>query len=123
MLAWLIGCALAGDVAEIDVAALHTLREEKTAHTLLDVRKEEEVATVRVPGITHIPLDQLPERTDELDKALPVYVICHSGFRSAKATKLLTEQGFTATNVAGGTAGWEKAGYPVERGTAVPKEE
>lgn len=116
MLSWLIALVSAADVAEIDVTALHARIEAKEAHVLLDVRTEKEILEVRVPGIVHIPLDELPTRFSEIDKETPVLVICHSGRRSAKATSILTEQGYTATNVAGGTAAWVEAGYSVERG-------
>ncbi|HJN74254.1 MAG TPA: rhodanese-like domain-containing protein [Myxococcota bacterium] len=116
MLSWLIAVAAAADIAEIDIATLQAKREAGEIAVLLDVRTEKEIIEVRVPGIVHIPLDQLPKRLDELDKETPVHVICHSGGRSAKATELLGAEGFTATNVAGGTAAWVAAGYAVERG-------
>ena len=116
MLSWLVSLVAAGEFTEIDVAALNTKREAGEVPVLLDVRSDREVAEIRVPGVVHIPLDQLPERLDELDKEKPVHVICHSGGRSARASSLLADQGYTAINVAGGTSAWAKAGYPTEAG-------
>lgn len=69
---------------------------------LLDVREPAEVAASTLPNAFHIPLGQLADRLDELDPAIPVAVICRSGGRSAKATQLLLQVGYTAANVAGG---------------------
>jgi len=43
-------------------------------------------------------------------------VYCHSGTRSARASKLLAKHGFTnIENVVGGIEAWKDAGYPVEK--------
>jgi len=44
-------------------------------------------------------------------------VICQSGARGAKACQRLQDAGVTKVyNIEGGTAAWEKAGLPIERG-------
>lgn len=82
--------------------------DRKDRFTLLDVRESHELDIARIPGaaVTHIPLGQLPQRLAELDKALPVAVLCRSGARSAQATHFLRRQGFDASNVAGGILAW-----------------
>jgi hydroxyacylglutathione hydrolase len=68
-----------------------------------------------VPGAKHIPLDSLPQRTDEVERRGPLAVICASGYRSSIAASILMREGFTdVMNVTGGTSGWTRAGYPVE---------
>jgi len=84
--------------------------------TVLDVRTAEEVAEVRVPGVVHVPLDELPDRIDDVPEASPLYVICRSGARSARACEFLGGAGRTAVNVAGGTLAWVESGRDVERG-------
>ena len=50
--------------------------------TLLDTRTVGEYSRGHIDGFTNIPVDELRERLDELDKNKPVYVICQSGLRS-----------------------------------------
>ena len=45
-----------------------------------------------------------------LDKQRPVAIYCRSGRRSARAASLLTEQGYTVTNLGGGVMAWQDAG-------------
>ena len=70
--------------------------------TLLDVRTPAEYARGHVEGFVNIPVDELREHIDELEKMKPVYVICQSGLRSYIACRILTGNGFDAYNFAGG---------------------
>lgn len=70
--------------------------------TLLDVRTPAEYAKGHVEGFVNIPVDELREHIDELEKTKPVYVICQSGLRSYIACRILTGNGFDAYNFAGG---------------------
>lgn len=70
--------------------------------TLLDVRTAEEFATGNINGFVNIPVDELRERAEELDKDKPVYVICQSGLRSYIAARILAGRGFEVYNFAGG---------------------
>jgi rhodanese-related sulfurtransferase len=86
--------------------------------TVVDVRETNEYVGGHVPGAVHMPMGQLPGRVDELDMGAPVYVVCASGNRSAAMTDFLTRTGFTAYNVAGGTADWTRSGRDVVTGTS-----
>lgn len=70
--------------------------------TLLDVRTPAEYARGHVEGFVNIPVDELREHIDELEKTKPIYVICQSGLRSYIACRILTGNGFDAYNFAGG---------------------
>ena len=70
--------------------------------TLLDTRTPMEYSKGHVKGFINIPVDELRERIDELDKSKPVYVICQSGLRSYIASRILMGNGFDAYNFAGG---------------------
>ena len=91
---------------------IHQVRERLHQVQLVDVREDSEVAQGRIPGARHIPLGQLGGRLAELDRQQPVIAICRSGNRSAKATELLTEAGFTCDNMVGGMLAWQAAGLP-----------
>ena len=73
---------------------------------VLDVREESEYETVNLGG-TLIPLVDLPERMDELAKDAVIVVHCRAGWRGAKATQLLRDNGFDdAWNVNGALVAW-----------------
>ncbi|MCS0499086.1 rhodanese-like domain-containing protein [Protaetiibacter mangrovi] len=83
---------------------------------IVDVRQPDEYAAAHVSGAQLIPLGELPARLDELPADRTLYVICHSGGRSAQATAFLEAQGIDAVNVIGGILGWHGAGLPIEQG-------
>lgn len=70
--------------------------------TLLDVRTPTERAAGHIEGFIHIPLDELRNRVDELDRNKPVYIHCHSGLRSYLACRMLSGLGFDCYNLSGG---------------------
>jgi len=75
---------------------------------LLDVRNPNEVAIASIPGTDKvIPVDQLPERLNELDTSLEMVVYCRSGVRSGRAVDLLKSAGFRKLkNMVGGILRW-----------------
>ncbi len=75
---------------------------------LLDVRNPYEVAIASIPGTDKlIPIDQLPERINELDPSREMVVYCRSGARSGRAVELLKSVGFRKVkNLVGGILRW-----------------
>jgi len=69
---------------------------------LLDVREAMELSVESVDGATHIPLGQLRGRLDELPKDREIMVVCRSGQRAHYATRVLLQNDFAASVVAGG---------------------
>jgi rhodanese-related sulfurtransferase len=87
---------------------------------LLDVRTPAEHAAIHVAGTLLLPLDKLNVvaflrnrgRTD-----IPLFVVCQSGSRAAKAIEEFRRAGFEGcVQVEGGIEAWVEAGLPVERG-------
>ena len=72
---------------------------------LVDVRTPEEFVLGTLPGAVSIPVDQLRERVDELEKR-DIVVTCQVGQRGHVATLLLNELGFHAKNLDGGYRTW-----------------
>lgn len=70
--------------------------------TLLDTRTKGEYAHSHAQGFINIPVDELRERIDELDKSKPVYVMCQSGLRSYIACRILSQEGYDCYNFSGG---------------------
>lgn len=77
----------------LDLEDLGKLFKEGATIQLIDVRTEEEYANYCLPHIKskNIPLDELMDRTQELDRNNPIYILCQSGKRSAIAVKQLEE--------------------------------
>jgi rhodanese-related sulfurtransferase len=80
---------------------------------VLDVREDDEWQAGHIEGALHIPLPQLPARTDEVASAAQVLCVCKGGGRSARATMLLRRSGVEAVNLDGGMHGWAAAGHPM----------
>ncbi|RFA35968.1 rhodanese [Virgibacillus dokdonensis] len=75
---------------------------------IIDVREDDEVALGKVPGARHIPLGDVANRVQELNKDEHYYVICRSGGRSATACQILEENNIDCTNIAGGMLAWDE---------------
>ena len=75
--------------------------------SLVDVREVEEFQTLHLEGARNLPLSQLADTYEQLDKDQLYYVICKSGIRSARACQFLVEQGYEVINVQGGMTAFE----------------
>ncbi len=104
------GAAPAAAPQEIPAVTVEELKQRLDRGddiVVLDVREPHEVDIVRIDGTTVIPLGDLPNRLDELDRSRDMLVHCKMGGRSAKAVALLREKGFDrAYNVTGGILAW-----------------
>lgn len=69
---------------------------------MLDVRTEREYDMGHIDGAVHIPLEELRDRLDELDKSKSLYINCRSGQRSYIACRMLSQLGYDCYNLAGG---------------------
>lgn len=70
---------------------------------LLDVREPHEWEQQHLEQFTLIPMQQIPERIDELDHEKKIYVMCAHGVRSANVTEYLQKHGFQrAISIEGG---------------------
>jgi rhodanese-related sulfurtransferase len=80
--------------------------------TLLDCRLEKEKNIAKIAGSVFIPMQELPDRVDELDDYLDrkLVVFCHAGVRSMKVAMFLRERGFEDVwSMAGGIDLWSQA--------------
>ena len=85
-----------------------------TAHFLLDVRTPEEFATGHIHGAVNIPIDVLGNHLSEVPTDQPIVVYCRSGNRSAQASQILAQAGYTNIYDMGGLNDWTAQGFPVE---------
>lgn len=67
--------------------------------TIVDVRTAPEFAEGHVEGSLNIPLQEVPERVDELNNLKkPLVLCCASGNRSGQAANYLSQQGIECVN-------------------------
>lgn len=72
----------------------------------IDVRTPGEYKGNHIRQFKNIPLHQLNQKLASLSKEKEVVVICQSGMRSNKASKMLKQAGFNVINVKGGMSAW-----------------
>ena len=91
-----------------------TVTEVPNNAQLIDVREPDEFANVHATGAVNVPLSEFVTRAGEIDADRDIYLICHSGGRSAQAAEYLEQaRGWdNVINVAGGTSAWVQAGLP-----------
>jgi rhodanese-related sulfurtransferase len=86
---------------------------------LLDVREPNEFAGGRIEGALNVPVREVPKSLAKLpqDKNTQIVVVCASAVRSGYVAEALSFKGYTNVKhlAAGYVAGWEKAGYPVQK--------
>lgn len=70
--------------------------------TILDVRSDEEYITGNIEGSINIPLENLREKINELDKNKRIYIYCLSGLKSYIACRTLQSNGYECYNLSGG---------------------
>lgn len=76
---------------------------------IVDVRNQGETAEGMVPGALNIPVNQLADRSNELDRHKPTVLYCAGGYRSSVAASLLRQQGFQdVSDVIGGYGAWKE---------------
>ncbi|WP_195510089.1 CoA-disulfide reductase [Clostridium tyrobutyricum] len=70
--------------------------------TLLDVRSEIEFNNGHLEGAVNIPVDNLRERLEELDKNKEIIAYCQVGLRGYIAARILSQHGYRVKNITGG---------------------
>ena len=82
----------ASSPAEISVDQAYQMYQQGVF--LLDVRTPEEWDQFHVPGTTLIPLEELPNRLNEVPRDRQIVVVCRSGNRSQAGRDILLQAGF-----------------------------
>jgi len=95
---------------EVTPRDVQKMREAGEDFVLLDCRTPDEFETARIDGAELFPLQQMPQRLDELKEDLAgkrVVIHCHHGGRSLQATLMLREVGIDdVKSMAGGIDVW-----------------
>ncbi|WP_191559407.1 sulfurtransferase TusA family protein [Metabacillus idriensis] len=86
---------------------LETKLEANENIVVLDVRETAEYAFNHIPNAISIPLGELANRLEDLNKEDEIYVVCRTGNRSDLAAQKLAKNGFTnVINVVPGMSQW-----------------
>ena len=115
---FLISCAQTSTNASLTINAA-AYKEAITAKNIqvLDVRTAAEFNGGHIKHALQANwLDQkeFTDRTQHLDKNIPVYVYCQAGGRSASAQEALVAKGYKVVNLEGGMSNWKMNGFPVD---------
>ncbi len=93
----------------ISVEELNMLRRQKSRFFLLDVRQENEAATLSMGANQQLSVDELPDRLQELNAKIEdrIVVHCQTGVRSKHAVKILQSAGYLQVeSLEGGIIAW-----------------
>lgn len=82
---------------------------------LIDVRSPQEYKQAHIKGAKLLPLEEINQWTDSLDKNKTYLLQCRTGGRSGIAQQMLAAKGFNnVINLMGGIVDWVEEGYDVE---------
>ncbi len=86
-----------------------TLLQQRPDTLLLDVREENETQICQIARSTHIPMNLIPLRQNELPDGVAMIVYCHHGLRSLNVARFLEHAGFGELyNLVGGIEAWAR---------------
>lgn len=105
---------MADDISPQELKA--RLDQHRPVVLLLDVREDWETRLCRLDNSTHIPIEEIELRAEELSRDDDIVVYCHHGVRSAAVAGYLRQLGFAkAVNLAGGLDLWARTVDPSMR--------
>lgn len=103
------------ELVSIPDVTVDELRHNLHEWEVIDVREPYEWRSGVIPQALKIPMNQIPQQLESLDKTKKYAIVCASGNRSQSAASYMADQGFKVGNVVGGMSLWIGAGHPVER--------
>src|SRR3982751_6427546 len=96
-------------VREISVLELKARRDRGEQPLVLDVREDWELQLAQIPGVVHVPMNQVPAWRGEFARDAETIVMCHAGGRSMRVAQFLASQGFgNVANLSGGISAWSE---------------
>lgn len=101
------GVRMIPEVSVDDVQRRLAAGDEKLV--LVDVRKHDELTIAAIDGARHIPMADIPTRTQEFDDEHEYVFFCHHGKRSYNVAAFLKEQGVAnVASMRGGIDAWSQ---------------
>ena len=97
-------------IREITAQELKAKRDRGENPLVIDVREDWELQLASIPGVVHVPMNQIPARVGEFRRDAETIVMCRAGGRSMRVAHFLANQGFTdVANLAGGISAWSES--------------
>ncbi|MBW1846425.1 MAG: FAD-dependent oxidoreductase [Deltaproteobacteria bacterium] len=97
---------VAANIIKKDMSIIHWTELEKADDkniVVIDLRTAKEIKEEgTIEEAVNIPVDDLRDKLDELDKSKSYYLFCAVGFRGYLAHRILEQNGFTSKNISGG---------------------
>ncbi len=99
---------------DVTVNEAWSLIQSKPGLVILDVRTQSEYDEAHIEGAILIPVQELPDRLDELSKNDEILVYCRTGNRSSTAVGIMEDDGFSKIyHMNQGISVWLSEGLPV----------
>ncbi len=105
---------IAVSYVDVSISEAKSMIEFNPSLFILDVRNQSEYDEGHIRNAKLIPVYELSDRLDELDKNKHFLVYCRSGQRSSTASQVLAENDFLHIfNMLGGIIDWTEAGHTI----------
>lgn len=88
-------------VEQFHIEDIESLKKDKN-NLFIDVRSEDEYQSGHIDGAINIPLDELRNHLNEIDKNKMLCINCKSALRSYIACRILSQYGFKCKHLSGG---------------------
>ena len=88
-------------VEQFHIEDIEPLKKDKN-NLFIDVRNEDEYQSGHIDGAINIPLDELRNHLNEIDKNKMLCINCQSALRSYIACRILSQYGFKCKHLSGG---------------------
>ena len=88
-------------VEQFQIEDIESLKKDKN-NLFIDVRSEDEYQSGHIDGAINIPLDELRNHLNEIDKNKMLCINCQSALRSYIACRILSQYGFKCKHLSGG---------------------
>jgi rhodanese-related sulfurtransferase len=111
--------AFASDqVSDVEATTLSKWVVDTKDLVLIDVGTPGDFAEGHIPGSISMPLNTtFPVESKKLSKGKTYVLVCPTGGRSARAARLMKDNGFEKVyNLKGGVTDWLRKGFKVEKG-------
>ena len=99
---------------DVSIQEARQLIENKKKLTIVDVRTISEYDEGHIENAINIPVQELSDRLDELNKNDELLIYCRTGNRSSTAVDILSDGGFNKMfHMNEGISKWIQKGYPI----------
>lgn len=88
-------------VDQFHIEDIESLKKDKN-NLFIDVRNEDEYQSGHIDGAINIPLDELRNHLNEINKNKTLCINCQSALRSYIACRILSQHGFKCKHLSGG---------------------